>query len=260
MQPDFEIIDAHIHAAPSAEWSSCWYRPFESAEADVADLRAAGVTRACGAAIKRTKTPDLAHMKACNEAGLEFHRLFPDFYIPAMQVHPHYPEESCREMERLHRDHGVRWIGELVGYMHGYGEEFASKGAFKIYDLAQQLGMVVSIHCQDLAIIAKACKAFPDLPFVLAHFMNDKESFLPRAQLTADLPNLHMDTSGSGVHRWGSLEYGVRKAGARKFLFGSDFPINAPATYVACVLREHISDDDRRAIFSGNFKRLMRME
>lgn len=259
MHSDFEIIDAHFHPALTAEWDTCWYRPFVSAEEQVGDMRAAGVSRACGAPIKRQKL-DAESLRTCNTASLEFQRLFPDFYIPAMQVQPRFPDESCREIERLHREHGVRWIGELVGYMHGYGEEYATKGAFQIYDLAAELGMVVNIHCQDLDVVAKACRAYPNLPFVLAHFMNDKESFPPRAKLTAELPNLHMDISGSGVHRWGSLEYGVRIAGANKFLFGSDFPINAPATYVACVIREHITDADRRAIFSGNFKRLMRMD
>lgn len=259
MQGNFEIIDAHIHPAPTAEWNTRWYTPFESPAKDVADLRACGITRACGACIRRVEKPDFALMQGANRAAIEFQRMFPDFYIPAIQVHPRHPEESCREVERYHREHGVRWIGELVGYMHGYKEEFDSKGAFQIYELAQQLGMVVNIHCQDLGVVERACKAFPKLSFVLAHFGNDKESFSARSDLVAATPNLHMDISGSGAHRWGSLEYGVRKAGAHKFLFGSDFPINAPGTYVAAVMYEHLSDADRRAIFAGNFKRLMGM-
>ena len=52
---------------------------------------------------------------------------------------------------------------------------------------------------------------------------------------------------------------GIRRAGAGKFLFGTDYPITNPGMYVHAVLGEHIGEEDRRLIFSGNAKRLLRL-
>ncbi len=40
----------------------------------------------------------------------------------------------------------MRWIGELVGYMMGYGVEFASKNALEIMQTAKEYEAVANIH------------------------------------------------------------------------------------------------------------------
>jgi predicted TIM-barrel fold metal-dependent hydrolase len=77
-----------------------------------------------------------------------------------------------------------------------------------------------------------------------------------RVQLTAKYPNLYMDFSGNGITRWGMVRYCCDTAGAEKFLFGTDFPVCTPESYVACVLSEPLNDRERALIFSGNFKRI----
>ncbi|MCK5843789.1 MAG: amidohydrolase family protein, partial [Victivallales bacterium] len=61
---------------------------------------------------------------------------------------------------------------------------------------------------------------------------------------------------GTVHNRWKMLRYAIDIAGKEKFLFGSDSPICNPAAFIYGVLAEPLDDDERIAVFSGNFKRL----
>jgi predicted TIM-barrel fold metal-dependent hydrolase len=255
-QRRFEILDAHIHPV-TAKWNAFgWYLPFDSQAAMVAELRKAGIGRACGAVVSKRPSADFSSTAACNRAAMAFYVRFPDFYIPSVQANPRFPDESCRAIERLHA-RGARWIGELTGYASGYGEEYDTDGAFQIYDLAQRLGMAVNFHGSDLDQARRMCRAFPGLPFVLAHPGGGRDVYDGRVRLAAETPNLYLDLSGTGITRWGMIRHGVDIAGAHKLLFGTDFPVCTPSSFVACVLSEPLTDAERAAIFAGNAKRLL---
>ena len=114
----------------------------------------------------------------------------------------------------------------------------------------------MDFHCGEPELIDRLCRTFPKLNLVLAHPEASREPFMARLELMQKYPNLHLDLSGSGVMRWELIRKAIETVGADKILFGTDFPICNPAMYVHCVLSEPISDKERRAIFSGNFKRL----
>lgn len=255
-----EIIDCHIHPAASAGELLAWFEPPVSLEAFVEGLRACGITRACGTCFVETDAPGFARTALSNKAALAFRDRFPEFYLPAIQVDPRYPEDSCRELEQYHAREGVRWVGELAGYFVGYGDAYLPQGASAVYALAQELGTPVNIHCSDVGMVARLCEAFPRLAFVLAHPGSSKDVFLARLDVVARYANLHMDFSGTGITRWGMLRHAVDQAGVEKFLFGTDFPICTPASFVSCVLSENLTDTEREAIFAGNFKRLTHLE
>ena len=69
-----------------------------------------------------------------------------------------------------------------------------------------------------------------------------------------------MDISGNGFQRYGMLRWAIDCCGKEKILFGTDYPINSPGMYVQGVLYERLTEDERRAVFSGNFRRLTGME
>ncbi|MFH1708962.1 MAG: amidohydrolase family protein [Planctomycetota bacterium] len=251
----FEIIDCHIHPPADASSDLSWYFPVPSPEAFVAKMRECGISRACGSVIARVEITSFEPVAALNRTALAFKEAFPDFYLPAIHIDPRYPEESCREIEACHRK-GVRWIGELVGYMMGYNEDYYPKGSAPVYDLAQSLGLPVNFHSSDLPNVDRICKAFPQLNFVLAHPHDRKQEAVERLKLVAAHKNLHLDLSGSGVMRWGLIRHAIDTCGAEKILLGTDAPICNPAMYVQCVLAEPLSDAERTAVLGGNFKRL----
>lgn len=171
-------------------------------------------------------------------------------------IHPHFPQESCAEVARCCGQEGVRWIGELVGYMTGYANDYATEDALAIFHEAGKHKAVVNFHCDDLDVIERLCRSVPEVNFVLAHPSANRNDILKRAGLVALLPNLHLDISGSGIDRLGVLRKAIDLAGREKILFGTDFPINNPAVYVQGALFEQLVDEDSVALFSGNFRRL----
>lgn len=118
--------------------------------------------------------------------------------------------------------------------------------------------MVVSYHTmteqqeQMEAMIA----GNPGVTFVAAH-PGEREYFLKHLQRLEKYENAYADLSGTGLFRYGLVREGIRRAGAERFLFGTDYPITNPGMYVHAVLGEHIGEEDRRLIFAGNAKRLL---
>jgi predicted TIM-barrel fold metal-dependent hydrolase len=255
MEGGFEIIDAHIHPFLSPESNT---KPFDSPETHEEffdDLALAGISKACGSVIRRLEKPEFSAIQALNREALELRDLYPDSYIPGINVHGKFPRESCEEIEKLHREENIRWIGELVAYLMDYSD-YASENMFRIYELAQDLQLPVNIHPDSLDEIEKVCRNFPKLNIVIAHPTSGPGTIKERVAFVKKHPNAYLDLSGSGVFRYGMLAYGIKQAGKHKFIFGSDYPICNPHMMVEGVLFERLSDDEFESVFSGNFKRL----
>ncbi len=252
------IIDCHIHPALDAGTAFNWFGPCGGFARQVADLRRAGIVQACGAPITPGLPDTFAAIRRLNDQALRLRDRFPDFYIPGIQVHPHFPDESCREIERCCGRERVRWIGELVGYMMGYGDDYASAAALTVMRAAAAHGAAVNLHCNDLNTLDRQCATLPELKVVLAHPGGGKRDILERLAKVAQYPSLHLDISGGGIDRLGILRQAMDIAGKDKLLFGTDFPINNPAVYVHGALFEALAQDEYDALFAGNFLRLTR--
>ena len=255
-QINYDIIDCHFHPAVNEETDTNWFWSSGNMQAQIDTLRRAGISQACGSLIKFINPDSFAEIRTLNDKALVLRDQFPDFYIPGIQVHPRFPDESCQEIERCCGGEDVRWIGELVGSIMGYECEYATEKALVIMRSAREYNAVVNFHCHDLEVIDQLCKAVPDLKLVLAHPGGGKEEFLSRLAKVAEFPNLHLDISGSGIDRYGILRKAVDVAGKEKLLFGTDYPVSNPFVYTQGVLFESLSEEENRAIFRDNFLRL----
>ena len=254
MVGEYEIIDCHIHPR---------FRNFFGAVEDEAtfidDLRRSGVDKICGSVIKRAQfESEWSDIEYCNDQALEFRDRYPDFYTPGIHVHGSFVEESCREIEKRHAQ-GVRWVGELVNYIMRTGR-YSSRGMMQIFEVCRDYNMTVNLHNDsNISEITPILEAFPTLNIVVAHphdFVDVKERF----EFISKYPNAFMDISGNGFQRYGMLRWAIDCCGKEKILFGTDFPINSIGMYVQGVLFERLTDDERRAVFSGNFRRLTGIE
>lgn len=250
------IIDCHFHPAIDRETDPGWFQPSGNIQSQIDTLRRAGISQACGAPIRPINPVSFDEIRVLNDKALALRDRFPGFYIPGIQVHPHFPDESCKEIERCCGGENVRWIGELVGYMMGYGEEYATEKALIIMRYAMKYDATVNFHCGELDVIEHLCKAVPGLKLVLAHPGGGKDEFLSRLAKVAKFVNLHFDISGSGIDRFGILRKAIDVAGKEKLLFGTDYPINNPFVYTQGVLSGFLSQEEHAAIFSQNFLRL----
>lgn len=233
------------------------FRP--SPEQAEADLHKAGIGKICGSVLLQRKyDPEegFAYLRECNEKALRLKEIWGDFYVPGFHVHPHFVKESCEETERMHKK-GVRLIGELVPYMHGW-KDYSCKGLREILDVAESFHMVVSFHTmtEEQAEMNKMIEEHPGITFVAAH-PGQKSDYLLHLERMKRYDNFFLDLSGTGLFRYGMLAHGVKEAGADRFLFGTDYPICNPGMYVQAVRHEPISDEDRAKVFGENAEQIL---
>ena len=249
--PDYGIIDAHMHPYLASHRDFPFSVPVTYDEY-FAEQRRSGISLSCGAFNIRNDGSDFSVIKECNRRVLEVHAAYPDEFLPGVNVHPNFPEESCAEVQKFY-DLGFRWIGEIAGYVMNY-TNYCQGGLLQVMELAQDLGMVLSVHPSNLEDIENILKNFPRLKLLVAH--PAYPSIIENYQLGQKYPNLHFDISGGGLPRWGMLKKGVEMLGPERILFGSDFPVISSGMYVAGVLFEHLTPAERKMIFRDNFLRL----
>ena len=259
-----EIIDFHTHPWGRHEHNICNYRDLMTGDPIATyrrDLERCGITRAAGMpiALGMNKTPEeqLAQLRLSNDDALKLAAALGDFYIPGMSVHPAFVRESCEEIERMHKA-GVKLVGELVPYICGWGDVgYVHEGMDEILDLIEQYGMVVNFHSMNArADEYEMVKRHPGITFVGAH-PSEKPSYMRHLEWIEEMPNYHLDLSGTGLFRHAMLAYGVGRVGAERLLFGSDYPTCSPGMNVGGVEYEEISERDKDLIFAGNAKRLL---
>lgn len=251
----FRIVDAHCHpiAAPGESLVNAYGTPDNTADF-FAEMRTAGVDFCCGSVIKSNPDPkDFSGFARANAEAFRLWKEYPDFYQPGIRINPRFVRESIAEVEKYHRL-GVSWVGELVPYSSGY-DSYSSPEILEIFAVVRDFGMTLSIHPTDNADIIRLMENMPGLQVVAAH-PGERPNVLERAEMMKRFPGLHWDICGTGLFRWGMLKYLVDQCGTEKLLFGTDFPICNIAMQIYGVLGEHISDEARKAIFSGNFDRL----
>ena len=81
--------------------------------------------------------------------------------------------------------------------------------------------------------------------------------FLLHVERMTKYPNLYLDISGTGLFRYGLLASAVKKVGAERILFGTDYPICNPRMYVQAVFGEHITQREKEMILFENARRLL---
>ena len=258
------IIDFHMHPWCLPEERVCNFGDAvlegDPAAVLAEDMARIGIDRYCGAVINRSFTSEedvFAAIRLSNEHTWRIHEALPENFIPGIHIHPAYVKESCEELEKYHRL-GVRLIGELVPYMHGWGPVgYVHEGLDEILALAAELSMVVSFHSMNArADEYEMLKRNPKNIFVGAH-PSEKPTYLRHMEWMEEFPNYHLDLSGTGLFRYSMLTAGVNRVGAERFLFGTDYPVCSPAMNIAGVEYERISESDKELIFHGNAERLL---
>lgn len=228
----------------------------------VEDLRRAGITMAAGSAIDldlmRSDTNYGETIKKLNRITWEYAQKYPGFFVPGIQIHPGFIEDSVNELTYYSRE-GVKLVGELVPYLMGCDLEdnvYSSKGFMELFDLCNQLSLTVSLHTNTAEECSHIAETFRSLNIVMAHPAYGDEYF-SRLDAVKKHDNLFLDLSGTGIASHGMLRFGVDTVGREKIIFGTDFPGYNPEMYVRSVLYEKLTDDEREYIFFKNACRLL---
>ena len=118
-----------------------------------AEQRRAGITLSCGAFNILNDESDFRVIEECNRKVLKLHTARPKEFLPGVNVHPNFPEESCRKVQKFY-DLGFRVIGKIAYYVKNYTNYF-SHGLLPVMELAQDRKMVLNIHPSNLEEIEK---------------------------------------------------------------------------------------------------------
>ena len=205
-------------------------------------------------------TPD--EITTVNSNSLGAMARHPDFFLGFCYLNPSHREEFILgELERCVVKGGMRGIKLWV----------AVKATDRCHDpllrRAQELGLPLLYHAwykqteqgaseSTPAEVADLARRFPQVTIVMAHLTGDGE----RGVLDiADCPNVLIDTSG-GQPEAGLVEYAVRKLGANRVIYGSDWPIRDFGVQVGRVRSAKLSEAQRELILHGNAERVLGLQ
>jgi len=113
----------------------------------------------------------------------------------------------------------------------------------------------------DIAGTESAVSEYPQVNFIIPHlssFADDWKAQKGCITLLERYPNAYADTSG--VRRFDVLQEAIRRAGAKKFLFGSDGPWLHPGVELYKIFALDLSARSRKMILSENLLKLMPKE
>lgn len=162
----------------------------------------------------------------------------------------------------------------------------ADKGrvGMMIREAVESLGLVgIKVHRHDGRITREICEAarryrlpvlydvmgevsaaeilaqeYPDVPFIIPHLGSFADDWKAQSALIDHLVrhrNIFTDTSG--IRRFDILDEAVKRAGARKILFGTDGPWLHPGVEIAKIEALGLKPEDRAAVLGGNVLRLL---
>lgn len=97
------------------------------------------------------------------------------------------------------------------------------------------------------------CREYPELPVIIVRFNYTSTRIV--MPILERCPNLHLEISYFTLHR--GVELITRLFGAERLIFGTGAPVNNPGLALALVRYANVSDDERRSIAGGNFRRLL---
>ena len=140
---------------------------------------------------------------------------------------------------------------------------------FPVFDLARALGLVLVVHAgydftfpepprASVAMIINVLKNFPGLKLVAAHMGGLRESREVLDSL-AGKHDLYFDTAYTAapwVDRALLLDI-IRRHGAERVLFGSDFPWHLPSMEIDMIEGLDISREEKDLILGGNAERIL---
>jgi predicted TIM-barrel fold metal-dependent hydrolase len=165
-------------------------------------------------------------------------------------------------------DEGLKGIKFHPALQRKYADD---EQYFPIYDLARALNLIVVFHVGfDYSFpgelnaspesMVKIARNFPGLRIVAAHLGGLKmaEDVLEAVAKKADI---YMDTAYC-ADPWldkGLLKEIIRKHGAERILFGSDYPWHLPSQEISLIRSLDISEDEKQMILGGNAERLLGM-
>lgn len=284
------IIDTHIHVVesrlPGAFDKAIPLPPFDKPDPDAVkkfvkqlaeELKKGGIGKAL--CMPRAEVSDKDPLGVAGSLAIAEAVRGPKLYAVGLAHPERYDRDHLDRVEAVLKEGKVKALKAYLGYFH---HEPFSPGYRKYFPLASKYKIPVIFHCGDtFSRTAKVKYAhplkideiavdYPDTRFVIAHFGNPW--LLDAAQVVYRNPNVWIDLSAITIgdaesyakaKKDGSLARVARRVkeaieyteSPERFLFGSDWPLNAFEPYRDFV-RGLFPQKDHAAVFRTNAEEL----
>jgi predicted TIM-barrel fold metal-dependent hydrolase len=192
-----------------------------------------------------------------NEFLLSLMNKHPDKFSAFCCIDPNRGSVNAQEQLQWAKQNGFSGL-KMAPMVHQFSLLGETSKALAV--LCGDLGLPFYTHVLPLpsastASIGILAKEFPRTNFVIGH-MGFGPLDVEAIELASVLDNVFLETSSSNFL---ALDIAVRKAGASKLVFGSEFPLSDPMVEIAKVGRLRISQSERDQIYSGNIIDLIQL-
>jgi predicted TIM-barrel fold metal-dependent hydrolase len=279
------IVDFHTHVFPPEiiarrdeflardVWLGELYGNPKAKMATVDDLLASMETNQIDAAVTFPfGWRDGGLARECNNYIIQAMSEHPGRIIGLASVQPLAVRHAIAELERC-RKAGMPGFGELMP--HGQGYRLSDTALLApLVDAATHLGMFALTHASEPvghlyqgkgdvtpAELEAFLRAFPNLVVVAAHWGGGLPFYELMPEVQADATNLWYDSAASPfLYRPGIFSTVARIVGARKILWGSDFPLIGHQRMLAYTRASGLDEEELALVLGENATRLLGLE
>lgn len=219
-----------------------------------------------------TDAPLKPYLAWADEAGIERTVLFAAFHSDYAVANRQVAQLVRQQPKRFYgfafvhaqRDRGrvlqmVRTAVEEYGFVGIKLHRYDARISREVCDVARVFRLPVLYDVVgEISVVDLLAVQYPDVNFIIPHLGSFSDDWRAQAGLIDYLvrcPNIYTDTSG--VRRFDILQRAVARAGAGKFLFGSDGPWLHPGVELSKIKALHLSLADAQQVLAGNLLRLI---
>ena len=266
-QNRFEIIDAHCHiypakiAAKAAVSVGNFYKEEPACGGTVEELIEKGSAVGVDCFVVQSVATAPKQVASINAFIADEVQKYGGRLIGFGTLHPE-SQDIAGDLEHL-RELGLKGV-KLHPDIQGF--KIDDYRCLKIYELCEAAGLPILMHTGDFRYdlsntnrLIPVMKIYSGLTVIGAHFGG--WSMWERAsEELAELPNLLVDCSSSlsYIPLEKSLQI-IRRYGAERVLFGTDFPLHSPIEEMKLFQALGLEDWEMEAILGGNVKRLLKI-
>lgn len=241
-----KIIDAHIHIG---KWSEIFLNLESTVDEAVTELKKSGVYEAICMPTDRTSNQELFD-EIKSRTDYKFY--FNAWINPLDKKLDSFLEKNLSEISffKIHPSIDKRKITD---------ESFQ-----KYLKLASDNKIPVVVHCGRWKEMAgyehclEAARKLPDLRIILAHLGGDQPAICTQCAkdvVFGNFKNVYLGTES--VREYYFVNEVVKTTGAEKVLFGSDYNLGLPSSYLPVIDRLKVSNEEKELIYSGNAMKLL---
>lgn len=241
-----KIIDSHIHIG---KWSEIFLNLESTVDEAVIELKKSGIDEAICMPTDRTSNAELlSEIKSRKD----FKFYFNAWINPLDENLDKFLEDNITDIHffKIHPSIDRRKISDEAFEKYLY--------------LASEKKIPVVVHCgrwKEMAgyeICLETAQKFPELRLILAHLGGDQPSICTQCAKDVkdgDYKNVYLGTES--VREFYFVNEVVKSIGAEKVIFGSDYNLGLPASYLPIIDRLKISNEEKELIYSGNAMKLL---